>query len=166
MARQPRSWSRTGSFPLPAFSTPTDQTPQQNQSVRIGALRGIGVSEIISWLPSLLQGLLVTVEITVAAMAVGLVLGIVLATMRLEPRNRWLYIPATVYIELMRGTPLILQLFFVYFALPAAGMSLDPFVAGVLAIGLSYSAYHGGLFRSSIRSVPRAGRGAAPGATV
>jgi His/Glu/Gln/Arg/opine family amino acid ABC transporter permease subunit len=118
-------------------------------------LEGIDVSEIISWLPSLLQGLLVTIEITVVAMAVGLVLGIGLATMRLEPGNRWLYIPATVYIELMRGTPLILQLFFVYFALPAVGIRLDPFVAGVLAIGLNYSAYLSEVFRSSIRSVPR-----------
>lgn len=113
------------------------------------------MSDIINWLPSLLQGLLVTVEITVAAMALALVLGITLATLRLEPKNRLLYIPATVYIEIMRGTPLILQLFFVYFALPAAGFYLDPFVAGVLAIGVNYSAYLSEVFRSSIRAVPR-----------
>ena len=113
------------------------------------------MSEIISWLPSLLQGLLVTVEITIVAMALGLVLGLVLATMRLEPSNRWLYIPATVYLELIRGTPLILQLFFVYFGLPSVGIHLDPFVAGVVAIGVNYSAYLSEVFRSSIRAVPR-----------
>jgi polar amino acid transport system permease protein len=118
-------------------------------------LEGIDVNQIISWFPSLLQGLLVTVEITVVAMALALVLGIVVATMRLEAGARWLYIPATVYVELIRGTPLILQLFFVYFALPGVGIRLDPFVAGVLAIGVNYSAYLSEVFRSAIRSVPR-----------
>lgn len=113
------------------------------------------MSQIISSLPSLLQGLVVTVEITFAAMALALVLGVVLATMRLESRVRWVYVPATIYIELIRGTPLILQLFFVYFALPSLGIRLDPFLAGVLAIGVNYSAYLSEVFRSAIRAVPR-----------
>jgi polar amino acid transport system permease protein len=87
-------------------------------------------------------------------MAVGLVLGLVLATIRLESRIKWLYIPATIYVELVRGTPLILQLFFVYFALPAVGIRLDPFVAGVLALGINYSAYLSEVFRASIKAVP------------
>ena len=113
------------------------------------------MSQITDWLPSLLAGLLVTIEITFAAMALALVLGIILATMRLESRQRWLYIPATIYIELIRGTPLILQLFFVYFAMPSLGIRLDPFLAGVLAIGVNYSAYLSEVFRSAIRAVPR-----------
>jgi His/Glu/Gln/Arg/opine family amino acid ABC transporter permease subunit len=112
------------------------------------------VGEIASWLPSLLTGLGVTVELTVFSMVFGLVVGLVLATIRLEPRNKWLYIPATIYIEVIRGTPLILQLFFAYFALPAVGIRLDPFIAGVLALGINYSAYLSEVFRSSIKAVP------------
>jgi polar amino acid transport system permease protein len=112
------------------------------------------MGDIAGWLPSLLTGLEVTVALTVLSMAFGLVVGLVLATIRLEPRIKWLYIPATVYIELIRGTPLILQLFFAYFALPAIGIRLDPFLAGVLALGMNYSAYLSEVFRASIKAVP------------
>src|SRR5438067_2427570 len=99
------------------------------------------MSDLTQWLPRLLDGLQFTIILTVGSFALALVLGLLVALMRLNPRRRLLYVPATVYVEVLRGTPLILQLFFAYFALPAAGIQLSPLVAGVLGLGLNTSAY-------------------------
>ena len=77
--------------------------------------------ELEAWLPRLLHGMVFTVQITVGAFVLAVVLGLVVAVLRLSPRRRLVYIPATIYVEVLRGTPLILQLFFAYFALPSAG---------------------------------------------
>lgn len=83
-------------------------------------------------LPALLVGALATLRITALSIAVGLVIGLGAGLARVWP-NSFLRSISSAYIELIRGTPLLVQIFLVYFGLPALGLNLDPFVAGVLA---------------------------------
>lgn len=111
--------------------------------------------QISTWMPRLLDGLKYTVEITIGAFILALIIGLVIALMRLNSR-RWItYVPATAYVEILRGTPLILQLFFAYFALPSAGISLSPLAAGTIGLGLNTSAYLSEVFRGAIVGVDR-----------
>lgn len=108
---------------------------------------------LAAWLPHLLDGVVVTVEITVLCIAMGIVFGLILAIARLYGR-RVFYWPATVYINFFRGTPVLVQLFLVYYGLPSLGLRLDPLVAGVLALGLNTSAYQAEYFRGAMQSLP------------
>jgi polar amino acid transport system substrate-binding protein len=65
---------------------------------------------------------------------------------------RWL---AKAYVELIRGTPLLIQLFFIYYGLPELGIRLNPFVAGILGLGLNYAASEAENYRAGIQSIPR-----------
>lgn len=109
--------------------------------------------DLAAWLPELSRGLLVTLEITALCIAMGIVLGLLLALARLYGRHL-VYWPATVYINFFRGTPILVQLFLVYYGLPSFGIRLEPFVAGVLALGLNTSAYQAEYFRGAIQSLP------------
>jgi His/Glu/Gln/Arg/opine family amino acid ABC transporter permease subunit len=107
------------------------------------------------WLPRLLHGLQFTVQITIGAFVVAVALGLVVSILRLDPTRRWIYVPATIYVEVLRGTPLILQLFFAYYALPAAGVRMTPLMAAILGLGLNTSAYLSEVFRGSILGVDK-----------
>lgn len=108
---------------------------------------------LAEWMPQLAQGLLVTIEITALCIAIGIVFGLILAIARLYggPVFYWL---ATVYINFFRGTPVLVQLFLVYYGLPSLGIRFAPFVAGVLALGLNTAAYQAEYFRGAIQSLP------------
>jgi His/Glu/Gln/Arg/opine family amino acid ABC transporter permease subunit len=102
----------------------------------------------------LLGGLLLTVELTFVVITLSLVcaLFVALAGMsRLAP-VRWL---VKAYIEVIRGTPLLLQLIYVYYVLPEIGIRLDAFTAGVLALTLNYSAYISEVYRGGIQAISR-----------
>lgn len=107
------------------------------------------------WLPRLLEGLKYTVIITFGAFALSLLLGLLIAVMRLNRRRWYFYAPATVYVEVLRGTPLILQLFFAYFALPSMGIELSPLTAATMGLGINTSAYLSEVFRGAIISVDK-----------
>ncbi|MDZ7748157.1 MAG: amino acid ABC transporter permease [Halofilum sp. (in: g-proteobacteria)] len=109
--------------------------------------------DLVNWMPQLLRGLVVTVEITVLCIAMGIVFGLALAMARLYgiAPVYWL---ATIYVNFFRGTPILVQLFLVYYGLPSLGIRLEPFVAGVLALGLNTSAYQAEYFRGAIQSLP------------
>lgn len=109
--------------------------------------------DLVNWMPQLLRGLVVTVEITALCIAMGIVFGLALAMARLYG-VRPIYWLATVYINFFRGTPILVQLFLVYYGLPSLGIRLEPFVAGVLALGLNTSAYQAEYFRGAIQSLP------------
>ncbi|HVV53107.1 MAG TPA: ABC transporter substrate-binding protein/permease [Polyangia bacterium] len=99
------------------------------------------------------QGALVTLLISLAAMALAAPLGLGLALVRLEsPRLRPL---ATAYVELVRGTPVLLQLYLLYYGL-AGVLALGPFTAAIVGLGLNYAAYESEIYRAAIASVPRA----------
>lgn len=105
-----------------------------------------------AFLPILLQGLGMTILLTLCALAVSLVLGLVWATLA---GSRWatLRVFAATVINVVRGIPIIVQLFCVYFVLPEAGINLYPFAAGVIGLGLAYSVYQAENFRAGFQAV-------------
>jgi polar amino acid transport system permease protein len=104
-------------------------------------------------LPYILEGLPITLGLWVLAMSMGALFGLVLAWARLYG-NRIAYGAATVYVEIFRGTPMLVQMLFIYLGLPEVGITFDPFTAAVLAIGLNTAAYQAEYFRGAIRSIP------------
>ena len=100
------------------------------------------------------QGLLVTLEVSALALVLALVLGVIVATLRVAPSVA-LRRTGTAYVEFLRNIPLLVQLFFLYFALPSIGIKLDAFVCGVLALGVYTSAFVSEAIRSGIAAVPR-----------
>lgn len=108
-----------------------------------------------SVLPDLLRALRVTVAATLIGMALALVGGLLLAVMRMAP-SRWISWPAATLIEFVRSTPLLIQIYFLYYVLPdMIGVAPSPFVTGVAALGLHYSTYTAEVYRAGIQSVPR-----------
>ncbi|GGK03940.1 putative amino-acid ABC transporter permease protein YckA [Lentibacillus kapialis] len=103
-------------------------------------------------LPFILQGLPATIGVAVAGMAIGMVLGLFLALARGSSRVvlRW---PARVYISFMRGTPILVFLFILYFGLPYAGFELTAVVAASLGFGLNSAAYIAEINRSALNSI-------------
>lgn len=104
-------------------------------------------------LPVFARGAAMTLAISLASMALAVALGLVVALGRAYGPwpVKWL---ATGYIELFRGTPLLIQLTMVYFGLPELGLTLHPFVAGWLALGLNYAAAEAENYRAGLSSVP------------
>ena len=106
------------------------------------------------YLPDLLRGALVSIELTLSVMALSLVFGLVVALARMT-RLRAVRTVATFYIEIIRGTPALLQLFYIYFVLPAFGIKLPPFTAGVIGLTVNYSAYLSEVYRAGIQAVAK-----------
>lgn len=107
---------------------------------------------ILRYLGALFLGLEVTIEVSVAAMALGLLWGLVLTYPRMSARRR-LSFPAGGYIEVMRNTPLLLQMYLVYFGSPLVGFPLSPFLSGVVAIAAQHGAFLAEIYRAGIESV-------------
>jgi polar amino acid transport system substrate-binding protein len=99
------------------------------------------------------EGALVTLLISLAAMALAAPFGLALALVRLG--NRRLAPLATIYVEIVRGTPVLLQLYLLYYGL-AGILPLGPWTAAVVGLGLNYAAYEAEIYRAAIASVPRA----------
>lgn len=104
------------------------------------------------FLPILLHGCLVTVQLTLAALVLSTLLGFVWALMRISP-TRWLRWPAVTLITVIRGIPIIVQLFYMYFVLPDLGIQLSAFQAGFIGLGIAYSSYQAENFRAGIEAV-------------
>lgn len=103
----------------------------------------------------ILRGALVTVEVTAAALVLGCVLGLLIGIGRLNPRRRLIYGICTVYVTFIRGTPLLVQLFLLFFGLPQFDILLPAFVCGVLGLGVYSGAYVSEIVRGAIQSVDR-----------
>ncbi|KQP03167.1 ectoine/hydroxyectoine ABC transporter permease subunit EhuD [Pseudorhodoferax sp. Leaf265] len=112
------------------------------------------------FLPILLQGAVVTVQVTVLAFLLSSVLGLALALLKLSPYRPVAWFGATV-VNLIRGLPIIVQLFYIYFVLPDLGIQLTAFQAGVIGLGIAYSAYQAENFRAGIEAVEPGQREAA-----
>jgi polar amino acid transport system permease protein len=110
------------------------------------------ISGVFSVFPSLLGATPVVLQLAVGAMIVALTGGLTLALARLSS-NRIVRGVAIAYVEVFRGTPLLVQLVYIYFVLPSIGISIDPIPAGILGLGLNYAAYLSEVFRTSILSV-------------
>lgn len=108
----------------------------------------------VSILPILLKGLVVTIQATVVGFFVAAVLGLILAALKASPL-RIISWPARFITEFIRDTPLLVQLFFLYYVLPEYGIVLPAFLTGALALGIQYSAYTSEVYRAGIESVLR-----------
>jgi len=109
---------------------------------------------IFKFFPTLLKGAGLTVLISVISMAVAIVLGLVLVLMRLYGGVPISTI-AQAYIEIYRGTPLLIQLYILYYGLPNIGISLNPLSAAIIGLGMNYAAYEAELYRGGINSVSK-----------
>jgi len=108
----------------------------------------------ISILPMLLRGLVVTIQASLLGFFVAMVLGLLLAVLKSAP-SRLVSWPAAFVTEFIRDTPLLVQLFFLYYVLPDYGIVLPAFLTGALALGIQYSAYTSEVYRAGIDAVER-----------
>jgi ectoine/hydroxyectoine ABC transporter permease protein EhuD len=112
-------------------------------------LHGVG-----DYLPTLLKGAATSIELTVCILAISLPLGLAIALAKMSPRRAPRAL-ASAYIEVIRGTPALLQLFYIYFVLPAFGIRFSPFLSGVIGLSINYAAYLAEVYRAGVEAVPR-----------
>lgn len=112
------------------------------------------ISFALAILPQLLAASIVTIQATIASFVVSAILGLALALMRRSSIGplRW---TATGFVQFIRATPLLVQLYFLFFILPRYGVVLSPFVTGVIGLGLHYACYTAEVYRAGIEGVAR-----------
>ncbi|CAB3757089.1 ABC transporter permease [Burkholderia puraquae] len=109
---------------------------------------------VVHTLPVMVKGAVLTLKFAVASMALGLILGLAIAIMRIGS-NRLAAAFAQGYVSLMRGTPLLVQMFVVYYGLPDLGITLDPTTAGIFTLTLNAGAYLSESMRGAILGIGR-----------
>ena len=109
---------------------------------------------ISSFFPSLLKGAVITIIVSVVSMALAVTLGLFITLVRLYGRAPFTYL-ATAYIEIYRGTPLLIQLYMLYYGLPNIGISLSPWVVAFVGLGMNYAAYEAEIYRAGISAIPK-----------
>lgn len=105
-------------------------------------------------MPLLLKATAITIFLAVVSMAIGLVIGLIVALARVS-KNKFYYNIASVYVSIIRGTPLLVQIYLVYFGLPQIGISLGAMTSGIIALSLNSGAYLSESFRGAILSVDK-----------
>lgn len=105
-------------------------------------------------LPIMLQSSVMTIELTVVSLVAGTILAIIIAFMRIS-KQKVINAIARFYLWIFRGTPLILQLFFLYYALPSWGIILSPFAAAVIGLSFNSAAYTAEIVRGGIISISK-----------
>jgi polar amino acid transport system permease protein len=103
-------------------------------------------------LPDLLNGLIVTIKMTFTGLAIGIAIGLPIALMRVYGKG-WVQKFAVGYSEILRGTPLLVQLFLIYYGLPDLGILFSRNTAAILALGLNSGAYQSEYFRGAIQAI-------------
>ena len=109
---------------------------------------------IVESVPFLLKGAVYTVQVSVLAIVFGLVLGWALGLIAVAG-PRWLRAIAWAYVQFIRGTPLLVQIFLIYFGLPALGINVPAFWSGVIALGLNSGGFQAEIVRAGIESIDR-----------
>lgn len=105
-------------------------------------------------LPELARAVLVTIEATLVGFALALILGLLLAILR-RSRKKIISWPVGWFIEFIRSTPLLVQLYFMYFIFPEYGLTMSALVTGILGLGLHYSTYTSEVYRAGLDAVPK-----------
>jgi polar amino acid transport system permease protein len=118
------------------------------------------MSQIMLFLPPLIEGAWWTVALSFTAAFGAVAVGLLVCVCKMAG-SPLLSRPARIYIEIIRGTPLLLQLFYLYYGLPEIGIVMPAFLAGVLGLSLNFGAYLAELFRAGIQSVDQGQRQAA-----
>ena len=112
------------------------------------------LSVVIKHLPLFLKGVFLTVEISFFAIVIGLCIGILAAVARTS-RLRIFQLLGSIYVEVFRNTPLLIQIFIIFFGLPGLGIKLSPYVSGLTALVLYVGAYNTEVIRAGLEAVPR-----------
>lgn len=128
----------------PLTSSAEQVTPESASSWRTLLLR----------LPLLLRAAAITVALSVLSMPLAILIGLTIAVGRMYGPKP-LGTPLGWYVELIRGTPLVLQLYVIFFLLPELGLTLPAFIAAVLGLALNYSAYEAEIYRAGLQAIPR-----------
>lgn len=110
------------------------------------------MDNIIRLMPQILEGLKMTLEVFAVTLILAIPLGIIVAVGRLS-KNIFINKITNLYVLVMRGTPLLLQIVFIFFGLPIVGITFDRFPAAILAFTLNYAAYFGEIFRAGLSSI-------------
>ncbi|MGD9485325.1 ectoine/hydroxyectoine ABC transporter permease subunit EhuD [Streptomyces sp. TRM70308] len=110
-------------------------------------------SVVEDFMPSFWDGVLVTLQALALGSLIAFALGLVWAMAQRSPR-KWISWPVTAVTEFIRNTPLLVQLFFLFYVVPTFGPSMSPLVTGVIGLGLHYSTYTAEVYRAGIDGVP------------
>ncbi|MEH7085179.1 amino acid ABC transporter permease [Neobacillus drentensis] len=113
----------------------------------------LNFSLVGEFIPFLVKAAVVTIQLSLVSIILGMVFGLLIALMRISKIKILSYV-AQFYIWIIRGTPMLVQLFLVYFGLPQIGIELTPFISSVIALGLNAAAYIAEIYRGGIMSVP------------
>lgn len=114
----------------------------------------MAVTSLLSYAAPLLSGALMTLKLTLLAETVALLVGFLIGPALLS-KSKLIRVPCQCYVELFRGTSALIQLFFLYYVLPQAGLMLAPTLVAVMGLGLNSGAYCAEFVRGAIRSVPQ-----------
>lgn len=114
-------------------------------------------NQIEAYLPLFLPAAWIVVQVTVLSILLSWICGLICALAKTSP-YRVFQLPAEFYLWFVRGTPLLTQIFLVYFGLPQFGIRLDPFTAGVIALGVNGGAYVAEIIRGGLLSIPKGQR--------
>lgn len=109
---------------------------------------------VLEILPTLARAAVITIEATVVSFVLALVLGLVFALARMSAKP-YISLPVGAFVEFIRSTPVLIQIFFLYFVFPQFGVVIPALVAGVMALGLHYSTYCSEVYRAGLENVPR-----------
>ncbi len=111
-------------------------------------------TSLYTFLPQLIKGALITIGLSITSMAVAILTGLFLCLGKLygtKPVRAF----CNIYIEFFRGTPLLIQLYIIYYGLPNIGITLNPITAAIIGLGLNYASYEAELYRAGIMAIPK-----------
>ncbi len=109
-------------------------------------------NDAVEFTPILMEGVWATILVTLGSLVLSTLFGLVWALMRISG-NRWLDGIAVVFINFIRGVPIIVQLFYIYFVMPEFGVTLTAMQAAIIGLGIAYSAYQAENFRAGIEAI-------------
>lgn len=130
----------------------TTAEPSAAESVRLGE-KPHGMAVVREYAKVMLQSAGMTVILAVLSFPIAIVIGMFVAIGRTYG-PRWLRIPLTAYVEFLRGTPLMLQLYFVFFFLPELGIRIPAFATAITGLAINYSAYEAEVYRAGLQAIP------------
>ncbi|MCX5533347.1 ectoine/hydroxyectoine ABC transporter permease subunit EhuD [Streptomyces sp. NBC_00006] len=110
-------------------------------------------SNVADFMPQFWDGVLVTLQALVGGAIIAFALGLVWAIAQ-RSKTKWVSWPVTAVTEFIRNTPLLVQLFFLFYVVPSWGISMSPLVTGIVGLGLHYSTYTSEVYRAGIEGVP------------
>jgi polar amino acid transport system substrate-binding protein len=126
---------------------------ENNGPVSSSAGSAVNSFSVVKYVPALLRAAAITLALSFLAMGVAVTIGILVAAGRVYG-PAWIRAPLTIYVEVIRGTPLLLQLFVIYYGLSSV-VKLPAFLAAVIGLGLNYAAYESEIYRAALKAIPR-----------